>query len=127
MLQVVFLWLHDVIVECFGASSTSIYTGVAGIFALSEYHASMLPHSVRHKVVVTRNGLNAASFIDGPNHPHRFIYASDPARCVLVSTHPWVGTVQTSQRARKIDTFSTPSNPVRGICHPARDLLVAWT
>jgi len=76
--RVNFLWLHDVIVECFGQAG--IYAGVSGIFALSQYHASMLPKTVRSKIVVTRNGLDPVSFIDGPNHPYKFIYASDPAR-----------------------------------------------
>jgi len=74
-------------VDCFGQAG--IYAGVSGVFALSRYHASMLPKAVHSKVVVTRNGLDPVAFVDGPNHPNHFIYASDPARGLKVVLLNW--------------------------------------
>jgi hypothetical protein len=63
--RIKYLWLHDVIVECFGqvlppciacthSAQAEIYDDVAGVFALSNYHARMLPRVVSPKVRITR-------------------------------------------------------------------------
>lgn len=50
------------------------------IFLLSRYHQRGTPSEAAKLVEITRNGLDPALFVDGPNHQHMYIYASAPNR-----------------------------------------------
>ena len=45
--------------------------GVDGVFAMSRYHARQMPDHAQNKTIVTGNGIDPASFVDGENNPTR--------------------------------------------------------
>jgi hypothetical protein len=45
--------------------------GVDGVFAMSRYHAEQMPEHAQNKTIVTGNGIDPASFVDGENDPAR--------------------------------------------------------
>jgi len=81
------LWLHDAITpEYFDESWIA---GLDGIFCLSEFAAKPLPQAFRHKLVLTKNGLNAGQIVDGPNLSLQFIFASSPDRGLEATLQEW--------------------------------------
>lgn len=81
------LWLHDAIIpEHFDPSWMG---SVDVIFCLSEFAAKPLPDAFRHKLVLTKNGLNAGQLRDGPNFPTQFIFASSPDRGLECTLSEW--------------------------------------
>ncbi len=73
-----FLWLQDVPAQEY---PLQLMEEIDGIFCLSSFHASMIyPDSLRSISYVTPNGVDPSQFINGENHPLRFVYGSAPNR-----------------------------------------------
>lgn len=70
-----FLWLHDVPQDYWWTKEKKDAVDV--IFALSEFHKSLLPSDLQERVVVTGNGVDVRQFKgDADRDPHRVIYTS---------------------------------------------------
>lgn len=83
------LWLHDVVyAPLFSPDAAAMATGV---FCLTDFHAAPLrsQDAWKGKVYLTANGLDPDEIRDGPNHQHRFIYASSPDRGMLPLLEQW--------------------------------------
>jgi len=73
-----YVWLQDII-EHHEAYDQAFSAKLSGIFLLSRFHARGLPEHAASKVVLTSNGIDAASLVPpGPNHHWRFMYAAWP-------------------------------------------------
>ncbi len=71
-----FLWLHDVPDREY---PPQLKNEIDGIFCLSSYHASLIrPNTLQSITYVTPNGIDSSQFVDGENHPLRFVYGSAP-------------------------------------------------
>jgi len=82
-----YLWLHDiVIVEWF---RNKWMDSLDGIFCLTDFHKKPIPERLQDKVVMTKNGLDPAFFVDGKNGHNRFIYASSPDRGLVCLLEEW--------------------------------------
>eukprot|EP00960_Hanusia_phi_P050652 760341-Hanusia_phi.AAC.4 len=76
-----FIWLHDTVQEQAGYGH--LMEHVDGVFVLSKFHASLLPHALQGKAIMTQNGVDEDMHADGPNFSENFIYASMPSRGLL--------------------------------------------
>lgn len=81
------LWLHDAISpEYLRGSWTDSLTG---IFCLTEFHAKRLPDDLRHKLVLTKNGISPEYLFSGPNKATELVYASSPDRGLEYLLREW--------------------------------------
>ncbi len=73
-----FLWLQDVPTQEY---PPQLKDEIDGIFCLSSFHTSMIyPQLLRSMTHVTPIGVDPSQFVDGKNHPLRFVYGSAPNR-----------------------------------------------
>uniref|UniRef100_K3WA70 protein O-GlcNAc transferase n=1 Tax=Globisporangium ultimum (strain ATCC 200006 / CBS 805.95 / DAOM BR144) TaxID=431595 RepID=K3WA70_GLOUD len=85
-----YLWLHDIPSEVV-LRSELLTSMIDGIFCVSRFHASLLPASVQHKVIVTSNALDPEYFVhgDGTNRANNFVYSSAPSRGLDTLLRNW--------------------------------------
>lgn len=82
----VYLWLHDVVPEY---EVLPIKHFVDGIFVLSQYHATYLPH-LKDKIYVTQNGINLDDFDQKVKRiPHKIVYGSSYDRGLIDLLRMW--------------------------------------
>lgn len=82
----VYLWLHDVTPEY---EVLPIKLLVDGIFCLSKYHASFLPH-LKDKIIITQNGINLEQFNQKVwRKPKRIVYGSSYDRGLKELLEMW--------------------------------------
>ena len=72
------LWLHDSIIREY--FTEEMVAGWDAILTVSKHHGEALPDHAKAKWVVSANGLSPDFFVDGPNRPTEFLYASSPDR-----------------------------------------------
>ena len=82
-----FVWLQDV--PSFATYRPWFTHALSGIFTLSNFHASQLPVHAQHLATTTPNGLDQTFFVNGPNHPMRFVYGSAPNRGLETVLKHW--------------------------------------
>ncbi len=87
-----FLWLQDIPDQEY---PPQLKNEIDGIFCLSSYHASMIqPNTLQSITYVTPNGVDPSQFIDGENHPLRFVYGSAPNRGLEAVLIAWLYIVE---------------------------------
>jgi len=89
------VWLHDTYQPDM-AGSAAMEDATDAYLVLSEEHSRQLPARIRHKAVVTRNGVPATFFearralaAAERNRAHRFVYASMPSRGLTHVLQAW--------------------------------------
>lgn len=76
-----YLWLQDISSRFVRQYTPKFVSSLHGLFVLSSFHAREgLPNHAEQITTITPNGLDADYYVDGPNHNHKFMYASAPNR-----------------------------------------------
>ena len=76
-----YLWLQDISSRFIQQYTNTFLSSLDGLFVLSHFHAlNGLPKAAVPITTITPNGLEASYFVNGPNHNHKFMYASAPNR-----------------------------------------------
>ena len=82
------------------------------------------------QTVVSANGIDPAFFVDGPNHPKRFIYASHPfyGLATLLEVRPFWTHIQdiSITNIQEIVSKTGRSTPLLRPRHAPRGLGVTW-